>query len=57
MKKLKRFILIALLTAVSSNLYAGAPGSNLLAANDGIRVKIYAPTTYNSGSSNSHWDN
>jgi hypothetical protein len=42
---------------ISNNLYAGAPGSNLLAANDGIRVKMYAPTTYNSGSSNSHWDN
>jgi len=42
---------------VSNNLYAGAPGSNLLAANAGVRVKIYAPTTYSSGSSNSHWDN
>jgi len=42
---------------ISNNLYAGAPGSNLLAANDGTRVKMYAPTTYSSGSSNSHWDN
>jgi hypothetical protein len=42
---------------VSDNLYAGIPGSHLLAANEGVRVKIYAPTTYNPGSSNSHWDN
>jgi len=42
---------------ISNNLYAGAPGSNLLAANSGVRVKIYAPNPYESGSSNSHWDN
>jgi len=40
----------------SANLYAGAPGSNLLTANNNARVKIYAPTTYSSGSSVSHWD-
>jgi len=40
----------------SGNLYAGAPGSHLLAANDGIRVRMYAPATYSGGSSNSHWD-
>jgi hypothetical protein len=42
---------------ISNNLYAGAPSSHLLEANEGVRVKIYAPTTYNSGSSTSHWDN
>jgi len=41
---------------ISKNLYAGAPGSNLLQANGGIRVKIYAPGTFASGSSRSHWD-
>jgi len=41
----------------SNNLYAGAPGSNLLAATGGTRVKVYAPTSWNSGSSVSHWDN
>jgi len=41
----------------SDNLYAGVPGSNLLVANNGMRVKIYAPTTYQGGSSVSHWDN
>jgi len=40
----------------SRNLYAGAQGSHLLAANDGVRVRMYAPAIYNSGSSNSHWD-
>ncbi|MCL2435538.1 MAG: InlB B-repeat-containing protein [Lentimicrobiaceae bacterium] len=40
----------------SGNLYAGAPGSNLLAANEGVRVKIYAPANFVSGSSVSHWD-
>jgi len=31
-------------------------GSNVKSANDGSRVKMYAPTTYLSGSSVSHWD-
>lgn len=39
---------------VSDNLFAGAPGSNLVAAN-GSRVKVYAPTSYQAGSSTSHW--
>ncbi|MDR0438086.1 MAG: T9SS type A sorting domain-containing protein [Bacteroidales bacterium] len=42
---------------VSGNLYAGRPGSHLLAANGGTRVKMYAPAIYSSGSSVSHWDN
>jgi len=42
---------------VSNNLYAGGPGSNLLEANNGVRVKMYAPTTYSGGSSAHHWDN
>ncbi|MCL2289662.1 MAG: InlB B-repeat-containing protein, partial [Bacteroidetes bacterium] len=42
---------------ISNNLYAGAPGSNLLAANEGTRVRMYAPTSYSGGSSTSHWDN
>jgi len=42
---------------VSSNLYCGAPGSNLLAANNSTRVKMYAPYTWEGGSSTSHWDN
>ena len=41
---------------ISDNLYAGAPGSRLLAANDGKRVKMYAPNPYKGGSSISHWD-
>jgi len=41
---------------ISNNLYAGAPESNLLAANGGVRVRMYAPNPYESGSSNSHWD-
>ena len=41
----------------SGNLYAGAPGSNLLAANGGDRVRIYAPTVFATGSSIAHWDN
>jgi len=41
---------------ISSNLYAGPPGSNLLAANNGVRVKMYAPTTYRPGSTAHHWD-
>ncbi|MDR0771095.1 MAG: hypothetical protein LBE75_07835, partial [Burkholderiales bacterium] len=40
----------------SDNLYAGAPGSKLLEANGGSRVKMFAPATYISGSSVSHWD-
>ena len=41
----------------SGNLYAGAPGSLLLTANEGNRVKMYAPSSYQDGSSTSHWDN
>ena len=41
----------------SGNLYAGRPNSNLLAANGGTRVKMYAPNPWQSGSSVSHWDN
>jgi len=40
----------------SNNLYSGSPSSNLLFANDGTRVRMYAPTTWASGSSVSHWD-
>jgi hypothetical protein len=42
---------------VSGNLYAGRPGSKLLAANGGSRVKMFAPNPYNPGSSVCHWDN
>jgi hypothetical protein len=31
-------------------------GTNAVKANNGNRIKIYAPTTYQSGSSGSHWD-
>jgi len=41
---------------VSNNLYAGAPGSNLVAAHNGNRVKMFAPLTYRPGSSAHHWD-
>ena len=41
----------------SNNLYSGAPGSNLLTANGGNRVKMYAPAVYAAGSTGSHWDN
>ena len=41
---------------ISNNLYAGRPGSKLLEANNGVRVKIYAPSKYSSGSSAHHWD-
>jgi len=40
----------------SGNLYAGAPGSNLLAANEGTRIKMYAPSNFQSHSSASHWN-
>ena len=40
----------------SNNLYSGAPGSHLLAANDSVRVKMFAPTSWMNGSSVSHWD-
>jgi len=40
----------------SGNLYAGRPGSKLLAANGGNRVKMYAPNPYEDGSSVCHWD-
>jgi len=42
---------------VSNNLYAGAPNSNLIKANNGVRVKMYAPPNYSPGSSAHHWDN
>ena len=41
----------------SNNLYAGRPSSYLLAANNGNRVKMYAPSRWEDGSSVSHWDN
>jgi len=40
----------------SDNLYAGRPSSNLLVANGGNRVKMYAPSSWQYGSSVSHWD-
>jgi hypothetical protein len=41
--------------AMTSNaLYYDGP--NAVAANGGSRIQIYAPTTYASGSSGSHWD-
>ena len=39
---------------ISNNLYAAGP--NLLEANEGVRVKIYAPRNYQNGSSTHHWD-
>ncbi|MDR0232640.1 MAG: T9SS type A sorting domain-containing protein [Dysgonamonadaceae bacterium] len=42
---------------ISNNLYAGRPGSNLLEANEGTRVRMYAPSTYSGGSSVCHWNN
>jgi hypothetical protein len=39
---------------VSNNLYAETP--SLLAANEGERVKMYAPATYKPGSTAHHWD-
>ncbi len=42
---------------VSGNLYAGRPGSRLLAANGGNRVKMFAPNPWKEGSSVSHWNN
>ena len=41
---------------ISENLYSGAPSSNLLTANNGIRVKMYAPKRYSGGSTAHHWD-
>jgi len=41
----------------SNNLFSGRPGSYLLAANGGARVKMHAPSTWASGSSVVHWDN
>ena len=41
----------------SNDLYAGRPGSFLLAANGGNRVRMYAPSVWSGGSSVSHWDN
>jgi len=41
---------------ISNNLYAGRPNSYLLTANEGVRVKMYAPKPYKPGSSRSHWD-
>jgi hypothetical protein len=40
---------------ISNNLYAG--GTQLLEANEGVRVKIYAPYHYSGGSSVHHWAN
>ena len=40
---------------VSNDLFAGRPGSHLLAANDGNRVRMYAPFYWDRGSSVSHW--
>jgi len=40
---------------ISNNLYAGRPNSKLLEANGGTRVKMYAPTSYSSGSTAHHW--
>ena len=40
----------------SNNLFAGAPGSYLLEANGGTRVKFYAPSSWAPGSSRCHWD-
>jgi len=42
---------------VSNNLYSGRPNSKLLKANNGVRVKMYAPTQYSGGSTAHHWDN
>jgi len=41
---------------ISNNLFAGSPNSKLLAANGGVRVKMYAPTSYSGGSTAHHWD-
>jgi hypothetical protein len=41
---------------VSNNLYSGRPNSNLLKANNGVRVKMYAPNQYSWGSTAHHWD-
>jgi hypothetical protein len=38
---------------ISNNLYAGGP--QLLEGNEGVRVKIYAPSSYSGGSSVHHW--
>jgi hypothetical protein len=40
----------------SNNLYSGAPGSNLLEANSGVRIQMYAPSSWAGGSSVSHWN-
>jgi len=40
---------------ISNNLCAGGP--QLLEANEGVRVKIYAPSHYSGGSSVHHWAN
>jgi len=40
----------------SSNLYSGAPESNLLEANGGVRIQMYAPSSWQPGSSVSHWN-
>ena len=40
---------------ISDNLYAGRPNSKLLEANGGVRVKMYAPTSYSGGSTAHHW--
>ena len=40
----------------SGNLFAGRPNSNLLTANGGNRVQMFAPDPWRGGSSVSHWD-
>jgi len=37
------------------DLYAGAPESHLLAANGGVRVRMFTPSSWQGGSSVSHW--
>jgi len=41
---------------ISDDLYSGRPSSNLLAANNLFRVKMYAPNPWSSPSSVVHWD-
>jgi hypothetical protein len=41
----------------SNNLYAGTPDSYLVASHGGDRVRMYAPLSYQPGSSVSHWGN
>jgi len=41
---------------VSDLLFAGSEGSYLLAANNGIRARMFAPVEWRAGSSVHHWD-